>query len=123
MMKETRKSLKNYFIFIGVVNALYAISLIIALTKAFNVINFLIVAILLTISTIFIYFGVNFSKFLDKKSKVLINFVLTVFILNAIFYLLAGNLIVSVISILLAIYLVRSIKRLSKTASVANPQV
>jgi len=114
MMKETKGSLKAYFIAVGILGILLSIGEI-YLNPDILIIIFSSIG--LVISGFFIYFGFQMYDYLDNYPKKLINFVVIILGLRGALYLIAGQLIHLIVVILLGWYLIHNIKKLSKEDS------
>ncbi len=106
MFKETKKSIKIYFIFVGI------LGLLIGLSSIGNNNNYIFGFIALP-SLFFIYFGFNFYYYLKKSPKILIKFVFISFTINIIISLIDQQYFGVIIFILLGWYLIHNIKRIS----------
>jgi len=112
-MKETRKSLKVYFLLIGIVGL---IASAITLVKYGNVLGYQIVAgIDIFFDTIFVYAGFNLDSFLNdiKKTWILKKLVVAAFFVDILGYLLTSSFIEAGGVILLGWYLIHNIKKLA----------
>ncbi len=109
-MKETKKSLKIYFIVVAAFGFYSSFSLILANSDMETNLSGLVIFVL---SSIFLYYGLKLYDYLENSPKTLINFVKIVFGIDVLIYLLIGKVIHAVLMGLLAWYLVLNIKRLS----------
>lgn len=119
-MKETKKSLKVYFIVVGVLGTLSSIGPIAlpvgALIKLVAVIN-------LVMSVAFFYFGVKFYDYLQNSPKTLNNFVTVYFGVWAFTRLITGQWVSAALTILIGYslvgrYMIRNVNRLSTEPAV-----
>jgi hypothetical protein len=109
-MEETKKSLKAYFIVIGI----YGIIVNISEIFLYSEVSFTIFRLIqLFLSSLFIYFGVKLYYYLEKSPETLINFVIIIISAMSILYLIAGGLLHLIVLMLLGWYLVHNIKKLS----------
>lgn len=109
-MKESKKSLKIYFIIVGILGALSGINLLIIYPE-FLIKVFGIVTIVLAI--MFLYYGIKLYDYLQNSPKTLINFVVIALAIQAVLRLLGGEFFYVIGIVLLGWYLVQNIKRLS----------
>ena len=116
-MKETRKSLKAYFIVVGILGILSIIDPIVMtadiLTKAISI------TITLVISVMFIFYGVKLYDYLQTSPKTIVNFIVISLGIRVLLGLLAGQWIIIVL-ILLGWYLIHNVKKLSTQPSVVD---
>ncbi len=118
MMRETRKSLKVYFIVIGVLGILAGSDVFVIeglearLGSAFALIG----------GILFLYYGIKLYRFLEKSPKQLITLVAIVMSLNIIGALAAMAWIYMLAYILIGWYLISSIKRLSGRPAVNSSE-
>lgn len=120
MMKESKKSLKAYFIIVGVLGILSSIGPIAAPVA---VIIRLFTAIDLIMSIAFLYFGIKFYYYLQNSPKTLNNFVMVYFGIRSLTDLITGqwfDLVLSIVVgyLLLGRYMIRSVNRLSSEMSI-----
>lgn len=118
MMRETKKSLKIYFIVVGVLGILSGIGPIAInpdiLIKVFGIIT-------LVFAVMFFYYGIKLYDYLQNSPKTLINFVIIALAVQALLRLLSGQIIYVVGAILLGWYLIYNVKKLStQTATIEN---
>ena len=115
-MKETKKSLKAYFIVVGILGILSSISPVVMtadiLTKAINIIS-------IVISAMFIFYGVKLYGYLQTSPKTIINFIVISLSIRVLLGLLVGQCIIIVL-ILLGWYLIHNVKKLSTQPSVVD---
>ena len=127
-MRETKKSLKAYFIIIGILGTLSGIYLLTVSSGCLSIINPVIIrisgAITIILSAMFFYYGIRLYDYLQRSPKTLISFVVIAFIIevilsfldkqtNVVIYFAGGG--------LLSWYLIHSIKKLStQTNSVGD---
>ncbi len=126
MMKETKKSLKNYFILIGGILAVF--TPIILLTGNFevneninNAENIIMITgvIIFLIALAFLYVGLKIDHYINNNPKFLINLVIMFSFFSIINGFLMGRSFASLFPIIIAWYLIRNIKKLSpKTSSI-----
>lgn len=109
-MKETEKSLRAYFIIVGILGLL---SLIISkvLNPEISIGLFSIIELIL--GAMFIYFGIKMNKYLQDSPKTLVMFVYIAFGITTISHLVVGNFIFAIIPVLIGWYFVKNIKKLS----------
>lgn len=119
-MKETKKSLKVYFIVIGVIGLAGSIFSLLASNN--NVVNIILSVLNIILAGLFIAFGLKIDDFIKKSPKLLTNFVITFTALNAILYLLAGLYLLFIVVVLIGWYLIRNIKNLAKVEASSNTQ-
>ena len=115
-MRETTKSLKGYFIVVGILGVLTSISPVITatdiLTKIFSI-------VLVVLSSMFIFYGVKLYEYLQTSPKVIINFIIISLSAHALLGLLTRqSMIVSLILLPLGYfplgwYLIHNVKKLS----------
>lgn len=110
MMKETKKSLKIYFIAIGVLGILSGLG---GLT-AEDILAKIISAIILILGILYLYYGIKTYDFLQKSPKILINFVIISVGIKVASSFLTSEWIVAIISLLIGWYLIHNIKKLSR---------
>ncbi|TFB08174.1 hypothetical protein E3V08_05145 [Candidatus Atribacteria bacterium MT.SAG.1] len=110
MMKETKKSLKAYFLLIGILGILVSIG---EVFLYFHILTIIFGFVRITISGLFIYYGIKMYDYLQKSPKTLINFVIITISINAVLYLIGRQLIYVAVLALLGWYLVHNIKKLS----------
>ncbi|MDI6821142.1 MAG: hypothetical protein QMD65_03125 [Patescibacteria group bacterium] len=116
-MKETKKSLKIYFVVVGILGLL---SVIISIPEStFSVELIFIEGIYVVMSVMFIFYGVKFYDYLQRSPKTLINFVFISLGLRTILGLLSSQW-ASLALILLGWYLVHNVKKLSTQPSVVD---
>ena len=115
MMKETKKSLKIYFMAVGIIAVLAGVGGIIGnpeiYFKAFGVMTLLF-------GVMFIYYGAKLYKYLQGSPKTLINFVIISLIPQVILRVLTEEIIYVIGYVLLGWYLVHNIKKLSTQINV-----
>jgi len=115
MMRETKKSLKTYFILVGVFGILSGIvSIAISpdiLIKVFGVVT-------LIFAVMFFYYGIKLYDYLQNSPKTLINFVIIALAINALLCLLSGQIIYVIVPGLVSWYLIHNIKKLSTQTTV-----
>lgn len=105
-MRETKKSLKVYFIIAGVLGILSSVGPLVTNVDIF------IRGIDIVISAMFIFYGVKFYDYLQTSPKTLINFIIISLGIRTVLGLLLGQLGV-ILLILLGWYLTHNIKKLS----------
>lgn len=115
MMKETKKSLKVYFMVVGVLNVIFGIT---SVAMAQGMLNKILSALFLVLGIMFIYYGVKLYDYMQSSPKTLVNFVLISLAIQAIIKLLSGQLIYVVGIALVGWYLVHNIKKLSGQTSI-----
>ena len=117
MMRETKKSLKAYFIVVGVLGVLFGVGPIIVvpdiLFKIFSIIT-------LVIAIMFFYYGIKLYDYLQRSPKTLVNFVIISLSVYAILRLIVGQWIYVIGSILLGWYLIHNIKKLSGQSDIVD---
>ena len=118
MMKETKKSLKIYFIIIGVLGILSGIKSIAInsdiLIKFFGIVT-------LVFAIIFFYYGIKLYDYLQNSPRTLINFVIVALTIPTLLRLINGQFVYVVGAILLGWYLIHNIKKLSiQTNTIEN---
>ncbi len=111
MKKETKKSLKNYFIVIGFLWIFSGFSLI--LTKSDIIIKFLGI-ITIVFGFMFFYYSFKLYYYLQNSPKTLMIFVMIVSIVGLAMYLTAGKTVYFDLGVFFTWYLIINIKRLSK---------
>jgi len=124
-MRETIKSLRIYFIVIGIVQVYNIIKNFKALQS--NIILGLIGIISLIFGLLYFYFGIKLNSFITKSTGLIINFLIAqmVFsVLSSLFLFAATSPVVVFISLLIGIginlYLILNVKRLAKENQYAN---
>lgn len=109
-MKETKKSLKIYFLVVGVLGFFSDITMIVTnpdfLVKFFGIVTFVF-------AVMFFYYGIKMYSYIQNSPKTLINFVIIAFAVQILLRLLNGQIIYIIISALIGWYLIHSIKKLS----------
>lgn len=113
MMKESRKSLKIYFIIIGVLATLSGLGFIVAP----NMLEKILSLYSLIFGILFLYYGIKLYDFLQSSPKTLTNLVMIVGIINVILYAISMQWIGVIISGLLIWYLLHNIQKLSQPHS------
>jgi len=110
MMKETKKSLKTYFLVVGVLGFLNGIMMILTnpdfLVKFFGIVTFIF-------AVMFFNYGIKMYSYIQNSPKTLTNFVIIAFVVQILLRLLSGQIIYIIISALLGWYLIHNIKKLS----------
>ena len=117
IMKETKKSLKIYFVAVGVLSCL---STILGIFMATDVLVIIISIISLIIPVMFVYYGIKLYSYMQKSPKTLVNFIIISWGASAILYLMNGKIGVIIFSGLIAWYLVYNIKKLSTQTSIVD---
>lgn len=110
MMKETKKSLRAYFLFIGILGILLNVS---EVFLNFHTLTIIFGLIGIVICGLFIYYGIKMYDYLQKPPKTLINFVIIAISISAVLYLIEGQLIHVAVLVLIGWYLVHNIRKLS----------
>ncbi len=114
-MKETKKSLKTYFILVGILNGVSGIY-ITAMTA--DMLTRIYGIFVLIIAILYFYYGIKVYDYLQRSPKTLITFVIVSFGISGIFNLLNQGWVMFVGSILIIWYLVHNIKKLSAQTSI-----
>jgi hypothetical protein len=123
MMKETKKSLKSYFLVIGV---LIPMSLLIGKQgineNINNVETFILIirVIIFLIALMFFYAGLKMNYYINNNPKILVNLVIIFSVFGIIHGFLTGRSVASLFPIVAAWYLIRNIKKLSLKDSNKN---
>lgn len=118
-MKETKKSLKTYFIIVGSFSVLIPITLLIGNYEVNeNIYNaetliFITGAIVFLIALMFLYAGLKMDYYINNKPKILINLAIAFSIFAVINGFLMGRSIASLFPVIIAWYLIKNIKKLS----------
>jgi len=123
LMKETKKSLKWYLIAIGILS-LWGISNIGIINKDF--ISGILLLINAFFGVLFLYTGMKIDELLDKSPKFIFNILITwlgFIIINSLYNFVKGlfvgaNIISVIISVLITIYLIKNLKRLSNETKI-----
>lgn len=111
-MRETKKSLKAYFIVFSVIGFLTSVVGIINLTGTMSKIS---EAIYMALAAGFIYYGLKLDQYLRNSPQTLKIFVIAAAVIQQVARLLVGgiDLIFMILSALVAWYLVHNINKLS----------
>lgn len=120
MIKETKKSLKIYFIIVGIFGIISGIFSIAISSEIFTI---FLGVITLVVAVMFFYFGIKLHNYLQSSPKTLINFVVIALIIHVILRVLNdqdNQIVYLFMTILLGLYLIRSIKKLSTHNNVAK---
>lgn len=111
MMKETRKSLKIYFILVA---SLTILSIFFLLDSELNLITQISQIASVLIAIFYLYFGLRINHYLDNSPRTLKSFIITILIINSIFSIILKQFIYIIGISLLAWYLIHNIDNLSK---------
>jgi uncharacterized membrane protein len=114
-MKETKKSLKLYFLITGIFAGL---STIYGIFMSPDIATVIVSIVFLTIPVMFVYYGIKMYYFLQKSPKTLINFTIIAFAVSTLIYLLSGEFVNIFFAGLVAWYLIHSIKNISSKPSI-----
>ena len=115
-MKETKKSLKGYFIVVGILGILTSISPVIT---AADILTKVLSIVLVVLSGMFIFYGIKLYDYLQTSPKVIINFIIISLSAHALLGLLTRqSIMVSLILLPLGYiplgwYLIHNVKKLS----------
>ena len=108
-MKETNKSIKMYFYFVGVFTLYSGYSSYLAHGNSSVIIHILF-------GLAFLYFGVKIDYYIKNKTDLLVNFVILNFVINSLAYLMLKSFSWLIITVAISLYLINNIKRLSKNS-------
>ena len=109
IMKESVRSLRIYFIVAGAFNVFFIAKEMIVSSRAFHVGDILTFAV----GGAFIYYGVKMSKYIRTSPKTLVVFTYIIGGLTVVSYLILTQWFAVVILVLVTLYLVYSIKKVS----------
>lgn len=112
-MKETKKSLKAYFLYVGVLGLVVKAIQIGCIEEEFNALFVIVSIVQISMSSLFIYYGIKMYDYLEKSPRTLVNFVVVAGALVGLVQLILGQFIYLIALVLLAFYLIHNIKKLS----------
>ena len=122
-MKETSRSLKVYFIIIGLLGAsgsLLQIFIGVAFASTIYTVGALFVSLFYYfLAFLFLYFGIEMHRFLKDSPKTLIGFLIFGLVVNALYGLLLGGVSLAsfVTTVVIGCYLIYNINKISKRES------
>jgi len=122
-MKETSKSLKTYFIVIGLLGAigslLQAFMVIAFFSSVYTVSALIVLFFYYILAFFFLYFGIEMYRFLKDSPKTLVHFLVFALVINLVYSFLLGELfsISSVAVVVIGCYLIYNINKNSKEKS------